>query len=173
MERFCDRCGSIVSGEVKFCPSCGSPMQSAVDLNKTEDIMPQAQQTQMINQPVQPNYGYNPNMNMGYGAPQYGQSYNPNNAPAATMTTGQWIGTILLCTCFGLISFILTAVWAFGSDTPEPKRGFCKGYFFAQLIFMAISTLMAIIIFIVLGFSIDKIIRFAEGFENFEYHYNW
>lgn len=173
MERFCDKCGSLVSGEVKFCPTCGAPMQSAVDLGKSEDIMPQAQPTQTINQPVQTNYGYNPNMNTGYGAPQYGQSYNPNAVPTEQMTTGKWIGTILLCSCFGLISFILTAVWAFGSNTPEPKRGFCKGYFFAKLILAGISTIIGIILLIVFMANFDDFIRAIEELENFEYHYNW
>ena len=61
MERFCDKCGSFVNGDVKFCPVCGAQMKSAVDLGKTE-------------QQVQPNYGYGnqPNgtsrQNNGYGA---------------------------------------------------------------------------------------------------------
>ena len=38
MERVCEKCGSLVSGDVKFCPSCGAPMQSAVDLGKPENI---------------------------------------------------------------------------------------------------------------------------------------
>lgn len=156
MERFCEQCGALVSGDVKFCPSCGAPMKSAVSLDKGEDIMPQSQ-------PMQPNY----NMNMGYGAPQYGQPINQSaNTSAQTMTTGQWIGTILLCSCFGVISFILTAVWAFGSTTPEPKRGFCKGYFFVQLIMMAVGVIISIIFFSILAANIDNIERFFEGLED-------
>lgn len=172
MERFCDKCGSLVSGDVKFCPTCGAPMQSAVDLGKAEDIMPQAQPMQQ----VQPNYNSNPNINTGYGAPQYGQSYNPNVVTTEQMTTGKWIGTILLCSCFGLISFILTAVWAFGSNTPEPKRGFCKGYFFTQLILMGISTIIGIIMLIVLMANMDSLMEFFENldnFESFEHSYHW
>lgn len=160
MERFCESCGSLINGNVKFCPTCGAPLKSAVDLGKGEDIMPQSQ-------PMQPNY----NMNTGYGAPQYGQPINTSaNASAQTMTTGQWIGTILLCSCFGVISFILTAVWAFGSTTPEPKRGFCKGYFFVQLILMGVSVVFAIIFFTFFMGNIDK---FIEFFEEFEGHSSW
>ena len=36
MERFCDKCGTLVSGEGKFCPSCGAPLESAVDLGKPD-----------------------------------------------------------------------------------------------------------------------------------------
>ena len=34
MERICGNCGSLVSGDVKFCPMCGEPMKSAVNLDK-------------------------------------------------------------------------------------------------------------------------------------------
>ncbi len=157
MERFCEKCGSFVNGDVKFCPTCGAPMKSAVDLGKSEDIMPQAQ-------PVQPNYT---TPNMGYGAPQYGQSINPSAAPTQNMTTGQWIGTILLCSCFGLISFILTAVWAFGSTTPEPKRGFCKGYFIVQLILIGISIIIGIITFTFIMANINEFTDFFEKLKEF------
>lgn len=170
MERFCDKCGSLVSGDVKFCPTCGSQMQGAVDLGKnTADIMPQGQMVQMQQpmQPVQPNYGYNSNQSMGYGAPQYGQPYG-QNVPAGQMTTGQWIGTILLCTCFGLISFILTAVWAFSDSTPEPKRGFCKGYFFVQLILGALSVLVWLIFVAFIGANFESILDFL-----FDGYYYW
>lgn len=170
MERFCDKCGSLVSGDVKFCPTCGSQMLGAVDLGKsTADIMPQGQMTQMQQplQPMQQNYGYTGNQSMGYGAPQYGQTYG-QNVPAVQMTTGQWIGTILLCTCFGLISFILTAVWAFSDSTPEPKRGFCKGYFFVQLILGAISVLIWLIFIGIIGSNFGGILDFL-----FDSYYYW
>ncbi len=44
MERFCSKCGSLVSGS--FCPQCGAPMESAVNLNKQEVVMPAANPSQ-------------------------------------------------------------------------------------------------------------------------------
>lgn len=171
MERFCDKCGSLVSGDVKFCPTCGAPMQGAVDLAKAEDIMPPPIVTQNV-QPVQQSYGYTQNTSMGYGAPQYGQTYN-TNVPTEQMTTGQWIGTILLCSCFGLISFILTAVWAFSGSTPEPKRGFCKGYFFFQLIMAAVSIVLSLIFFGIFMANIDKFLDMIEDIMDYGYYYDW
>ena len=136
MERVCEKCGSLVSGDVKFCPSCGAPMQSAVDLGKPETSP----------QPIQPNYGYTNMSNNGYGMPQYGPNINQGGVPQQAMTTGQWVGTILLCTCLGIISLILNIVWGFSSSTPEPKRGFCRGMFFAELILMGISIILCIIL---------------------------
>ena len=111
-------------------------MQSAVDLGKPETSP----------QPIQPNYGYTNMPNNGYGMPQYGPNINQGGVPQQAMTTGQWIGTILLCTCLGIISFILNIVWGFSSSTPEPKRGFCRGMFFAELILMGVSIIVGIII---------------------------
>lgn len=151
MERFCEKCGSLVNGDVKFCPVCGAPMKSAVDLGKADQ------------QPVQPNYGYGnqPNygnqpvygsqQNYGYGAPQYGQNFTPGNVPSQTMTTGQWLGTILLCTCLGIISFILNIVWGFGSATPEPKRSFCRAMFIVNIISYVLAFITIAIVFSVLG----------------------
>lgn len=149
MERFCDKCGSFVNGDVKFCPVCGAQMKSAVDLGKTE-------------QQVQPNYGYGnqPNgtsrQNYGYGAPQYGQNISPNSMPSQTLTTGQWIGTILLCTCLGFISFILNIVWGFGSATPEPKRSFCRAMIVVNIISSVLAIIAAVILFSVFGDEISQ-----------------
>lgn len=170
MERFCEKCGSFVNGDVKFCPTCGAPMKGAVDLGKNGDIMPQAQPVQSAQsaQPV-----YTSNTNMGYSTPQYGQSINPSAAPTQQMTTGQWMGTIILCSIFGIVSVVLTAVWAFGSSTPEPKRSFCKGYFFVQLIFLAISTIIGIAVVIFIMSNVDNIMEFLEEIEKFANSRNW
>ena len=65
MERFCSKCGSLVSGS--FCPQCGAAMESAVNLNKGEDVMPTAGQSQTVGtQPAgysQPMATYNNNAN--------------------------------------------------------------------------------------------------------------
>lgn len=126
MERLCGRCGSLVSGNVKFCPMCGEFLTGAVDLGK-EDVMPPVQQQQQ-NYEVQQNYGYS--------APQYGNNNNliRNTRQNQTMTTGQWVGTIILCTMLGIISMILNIIWGFGSDTPEPKRSFCRAMLIMNIV---------------------------------------
>ena len=64
MERFCSKCGSLVSGS--FCPQCGAPMESAVNLNKQEDVMPAAN-------PSQPMGGAQP---AGYSQSTYNDNAN-------------------------------------------------------------------------------------------------
>lgn len=165
MERLCEKCGSLVSGDVKFCPNCGEPLKGAVDLGKTEDMPP-----------VQSGYGNQTNyveqQSYGYSAPQYGQNIAPSSNPQSqTMTTGQWIGTIILCTWFGLISFILNIVWAFGSTTPEPKRSFCRALFIMEIIAMALSTIMAIIILVAFKDNLNEFLVKFEDF-NFDWSFN-
>lgn len=123
MERLCDKCGSLVGGNVKFCPMCGAPMKSAVDLGK-DDARPDSGLPQRVD-----------TQNSGYSAPQYGRNITPSSPQQGqAMTTGQWFGTILLCTILGPISLILTIVWGFSSSTPEPKRSFCKAMFIVSII---------------------------------------
>ena len=155
MERLCEKCGSLVSGDVKFCPVCGEPMKSAVDLGKT-DAMP----------PVQQSYGNQPvnQQNNGYSAPQYGQNIAPsNNAQNQTMTMGQWVGTILLCTFLGTISLILNLVWGFSSSTPEPKRSYCRAMLIVYLITVALTLIMTVIMLV---FFREFIFEFLNEYES-------
>ena len=140
MERLCEKCGSLVSGDVKFCPLCGEPLKSAVDLGKVGDVMP----------PVQTNY--NTQQSYGYSTPQYGQNNIVPVQPmqSGAMTTGQWFGTILLCTCLGIVSLIINIVWGFSSTTPEPKRSFCRAMLIFDIVAYVFAFLVAIIVIVVI-----------------------
>lgn len=152
MERLCNRCGSLVSGEVKFCPVCGEVMQGVVDLGKGDDVMPSGVQS-YGNQPAEQG-------STGYSAPQYGRNIAPVTQND-TMTTGRWFGTILLCTCLGIVSMILNIIWGFGSSTPEPKRSFCRAMLIFNIVGYALVVFGSVLVFSLLGeeFSIviDKI----------------
>lgn len=158
MERFCDKCGSLINGDVKFCPVCGEHMQSAVDLGKPEQLAKPAQLVQSA-QLVQPNYNDQPNS--GYGAPQYARNITPNGVPTETMTMGQWLVTIIVSTCFGVVSLILNIVWGVSSATPEPKRSFCRAMIVINIIAMVLSNLAVLIMFGIFG---DEVINFLENF---------
>ena len=163
MERICEKCGSLVSGDVKFCPMCGEFLKSAIDLGKG-DAMPPVQP----NYGVQTNYGVQQNYGMqqpGYGVPQYTNTpiqttgqYN-NNAtaqnnsaqPVENMTLGQWVGTICICSLFGLVSLILNIVWGFGSNTPEPKRTFCRAMMIINIVGYAIGIIMSFFMIAIVG----------------------
>lgn len=139
MERICEHCRSLVSGDVRFCPVCGSPMKSAVDLGKRDD-------------PTRTNFGSGDIPTSGYGAPQYGQSYNPYNpniVPSEMLTAGQWLGTFIVCTCLGPISVILNIIWGFCSDMPEPRRSFSRAMLLINIIGIVLS-----IIFLTVGLEL-------------------
>lgn len=85
MERFCDKCGTLVQGEGKFCPSCGAPLDSAVDLSK-----PAAPATEpMQSTPVHPAGNTYASQNSAQ-MPSYPQSYNNGGMTERTenMTVG-------------------------------------------------------------------------------------
>ena len=142
MERICPNCKAMVEGDGQFCPECGAALPGAVDLTK-----PAGNESTPINSnpvnpaptPVNPNYS-------GSAAPNYSQPiYSQNNNVAYTenMTLGQWVGTILLTSCLGIISIILLFVWGFG-DTYEPKKTYCRAMLVVQAIMLGISLLTVI-----------------------------
>ncbi len=148
MERFCDKCGTLIQGEGKFCPSCGAPLDSAVDLSK-----PAAPSTEpMQSAPVPPagNTYTSPNAAQ---MPAYPQSYNNGGMTERTenMTVGQWALTVFLSS-LGLIGIILLFVWAFSSDTPQPKKNYARGMLIIQAIVLGVVILFYIGI-IVCAFS--------------------
>ena len=149
MERFCDKCGTLVSGDGSFCPSCGAPMgsvdtQSGVDLSKGGS-MPS---TSSVPTPVGSSYqqtqsGYTqPNYSQpNYGQPIYPQpSYPQNSAQNQEMSVGQWVLTIFL-SGLGIIGIVLLFVWGFSADTPLAKKNYAR----AMLIFQAIALVLSFI----------------------------
>ena len=150
MERFCNKCGTLVSGEGKFCPQCGEPMESAVDLSKPSDrafSQPAAGSMPTAQQPIAP--APVPQQNTYNTTGNYAQmpNYNMNNtAPAErvdNMSVGQWVGFILLTSAIPLVSLILLFVYAFG-DYPQPKKNYCRAMLILAAIGIGIYILMMI-----------------------------
>lgn len=145
MERFCDKCGTLVSGDGGFCPSCGAPMssvfQGGVDLSKpdtmpsTVDRMPS--QTYIPPMPVNNTYQGQSN----YGQSNYGPQpiYPQNFAQHQEMTVGQWALTIFL-SGLSIIGTILLFIWAFSDDTPTSKKNYAR----AMLIFQVAAIVLSI-----------------------------
>ena len=157
MERFCSKCGSLVSGS--FCPQCGAPMESAVNLNKQEDVMPTANPSQPMggSQPAgysQPTY----NNNANYAPmPNYPQNANVNVERTENMTVGQWVGTLILSQ-LGIIGLIFLLVWAFG-DTPQPKKNFARGMLLAWVIIFAASMIIGLSCVGCMGIGLSEILE--------------
>lgn len=150
MERFCNKCGTLVSGDGKFCPQCGEPMESAVDLSKPSDpafSQPAAGSMPTAQQPIAP--APVPQQNTYNTTGNYAQmpNYNMNNsAPAErvdNMSVGQWVGFILLTSAIPLVSLILLFVYAFG-DYPQPKKNYCRAMLILAAIGIGIYILMMI-----------------------------
>lgn len=159
MQRVCPKCNTLVTGEGSFCPSCGEPLPAAVQLDKAPQTAP------MSSDPI-PNYGAQQSTpNPGYSAPQPGTiptsgsstgnvqynnnaQFNNNPTPVndAPMTLGQWVGTIILTTWFGLISLILCIVWGVSADTPINKKRYCQAMIIIQAIGIGVGILLSIIL---------------------------
>ncbi len=167
MERFCDKCGTLVSGDGKFCPSCGAPLESAVNLEKTEpssEPMPTAQ-------PADNNATYSQTTNSGYGTgtqsnnyaqmPAYPQSYNTNtNASQNEMTIGKWL-LLFLISAIPVVGLIMLFVWAFGNDGNTTRQTYCK----ASLLWSLIAVGAVIVLYVGMFLCIGGLIGMDEIFE--------
>lgn len=181
MERFCHKCGSLVTGTGAFCPLCGEAMElntnSSVNLNKPSDAAFGAAN----NNDVMPTGAGNPAPQsipvtpaaapaQPYGAaPAYAQQPAPNAAPYPTqptttvyntyntapvqkhMTTGQWVLTTFL-SGLGIIGLILLFVWAFGDNEYPDKKTYARAMLIWQLV-AVILVILYIIIIAVIGVS--------------------
>ena len=150
MQRICPKCNTLVTGEGSFCPSCGAPLPAAVDLDK----QPASQSVQFTAPAQDPHRAEMPN----YGtqtSTTYANSQSYNSAPAPVsgqeMTLGQWVGTVICCTWFGIISLILSIVWAVSADTPIAKKRYCQAMIIIQCISIALVIVFYIVFFAILG----------------------
>ncbi len=70
----------------------------------------------------------------------------PENNPTPVITTGDWIITLLVSS-IPLVNIIMLFVWSFGGGTNPNKANWAK----AILIWMAISIVLVVAIFIIFG----------------------
>ena len=161
MQRVCSKCNTLVTSDGAFCPNCGEPLPSAVDMSK----QPAGQSVQFsganTNTNSDPHQGTMPNYGTAYGNPtsttyasstQYASPVNNQE-----MTLGQWLGTIICTTWFGLISLILSIVWAVSDNTPIAKKRYCQAMIIIQAIGIVLGIIYVIIMFSVIGSVLPQI----------------
>ncbi len=172
MERFCPKCGSLVSGNGAFCPLCGEAMDAmpgtSVNLSKPADAVPDAVPNAVPN-----------SIPASAPAPAYSQPAYQQPAPAAApayqqpaptatpvyqqpapapvvynnintntskhMTTGQWVLTTFL-SGLGIIGLILLFVWAFGDNEYPDKKTYARAMLIWQLVALGLIVIWFILI---------------------------
>lgn len=157
MQRVCTKCNTLVTGDGAFCPSCGEPLPTAVQLDKNPSGSVQFTAPQPGNIPSSgtsqmnggiPNYGApQPAPVQGYGTSnaQFNNNIQQMNEPE--MTIGQWVGTIILTSWFGVISLIIAIVWGCSSTSPTAKKRFCQAMIIVQIITLVLSFISMIVFF--------------------------
>lgn len=144
MSKTCKNCGNIFEDHMNICPRCG--MQFVED-TAAQYVNPQTNNTAQNPAPYT-QQGY-PQQNYGqqtYQPPGY-QAYPAPVPVSEQMTVGNWIATILLTHCLGIISLILLFVWGFSDNVPMAKKNYCR----AMLIFEAIAVGLVILLIILMA----------------------
>ncbi len=169
MQRVCPKCNTLVTGDGAFCPTCGEPLPSAVQLEKT----PQPSSVQFNagqNSSIPNSASYQNDAQPGYSAPQANTvpNYGAGNAQYSAsvqqtnnteMTLGQWVGTIILTTWFGLISLILCIVWGVSDSTPIAKKRYCQAMIIIEAIGIVASIIFMIVFFSIMAAAIPEIVE--------------
>lgn len=133
MSKTCKNCGNVFDDNMNICPRCGVQYIEQPQYNQQA---PNNYQQAPMQQYGQPQYQQN------YAQPMY-QQYPVNNQE---MSVGQWVGTIILTTCFNLISLILLFVWAFSDGTPTAKKNYCRTMLIVEAIGIGLVILLIILL---------------------------
>lgn len=184
MQRVCTKCNTLVNGDGSFCPSCGEPLPAAVQLDKTPQTAPLGAMNDAA--PASnsvPVYGQAYAQQNSYTAPQptpinnYGssnaQQFNNNVQPVndTPMTLGQWVGTIILTTWFGLISLILCIVWGVSADTPINKKRYCQAMIIIQAIGLVVGIIFAIVFTVsMMSLGTSLVDALNSGYSSYYYY---
>lgn len=81
---------------------------------------------------------------------QYGAQY-PAQPDVEKLTMGQWVGTLFLSTCLGMISYVLLILWGFGNGAKEPRKSFAR----AMLVLLPIVHVLSFFAIAILFSLID------------------
>lgn len=144
MERFCDRCGSLVSGNVKHCTFCGAEMDKKLSVSSSLDVDTDSifddaleDNTDITAAAVQNTaraVHSNPQSSADdcSAVPQADQGgyiplYKPNNTVQESneYTTTRWLGTLVVSMFFGIVSDIILIIWA-RDDSNMMRRNFAR-----------------------------------------------
>ena len=134
-EIICSNCGTKVSGDTKFCGVCGAKI-----------VQPEPAAAAAASAPQQPVYQAPPVQPVYQAPPPAYQAAAPQSpALTAPMSTGAYIGTMLLF-CLPVIGLILMLVWAFGSGANINRKNFSRAYLIFMLVALVLSIIFGIVI---------------------------
>lgn len=135
--QFCNSCGTMLDANATFCGNCGKSV-----VPHTDTAQPQAS-------PSQPSYS---NPAPAYVPPVQQQTYYQpaqpvySNAAANSETKPMSVGDYLITFIvlgIPLVGFIMSLVWAFGSNVNLNKKNYCRAYLILAIIGVILGILMS------------------------------
>lgn len=143
--QYCQSCGSALDAGSTFCSNCGksamvTPEQPSRPIQNSSQSYSAPSSTYTAPQPQpQPTYQTVP--------PNYQAGYQASNQQALAIDKPLSIMdyiVMFIVMSLPLVGFIMTLVWAFGSDTNTNKKNYCRAYLILTLIGIGLVILMAI-----------------------------
>jgi hypothetical protein len=144
--QYCQSCGSALDAGSTFCSNCGksamvTPEQPSQPAQNSSQSYSAPSSTYTAPQPQpQPTYQtVPPNYQTGYQA-----STQQSLAIDKPLSIMDYI-VMFIVMSLPLVGFIMTLVWAFGSDTNTNKKNYCRAYLILALIGIGLTIIFAIV----------------------------
>ena len=141
MANYCTGCGAEIPENSKFCISCGAPA------GETGPVAAQSQPAGK-NEFAKETSNYNG----GFTGTYTGEMIPPKGSKYDPITTGGYIGIMLLM-CIPVLGIVLAIIWALGGCKKVNKRNLAR----AALIMMLIGAVFSLII----GFAVKTVVSTA------------
>ena len=127
---FCEKCGSKLPENAKFCAGCGA---------KAELAQPMASQPQAQYAPPAPTYQASPVRESSPQVRTYAPTpaYSPAQPQSEIISLGQYMVMFLLL-CIPIVNFVLLLMWSFGSSAGPSKKNFARAMLFFTVIMVVL-----------------------------------
>lgn len=129
---FCEKCGSKLPENAKFCAGCGA---------KAELAQPIASQPQAQYTPPATTYQTSP-VQAPQPQPQVHAytptpAYSPAQSQCEILSVKQYM-VMLLLLCIPIVNFVLLLMWSFGSSAGPSKKNFARAMLFFTVIMVVL-----------------------------------
>lgn len=138
---YCEYCGSQIDDHSKFCIHCGTRIE-----NNTTEVQG--------NDTATTNYNY-------AQTPQFFQNEH--------LTTGGWVGRLLLCN-IPIVGFVLLLIWAFGEIPQKSLKTWARAQLIFELIAVGIIVITVVIIVSVVASNVSTT-SYRFGSRGYSYRY--
>jgi len=157
---FCTECGTSVPDNVKLCTKCGKPVSTAGPVPAAADAaVPTLEASPPPVAPSPPPVYAPPSHNP---PPYQAPAGAPPGSPYAVMTTGGYVGLMILF-ALPVVGWLICVVMAFAAGNLN-RRNFARAVLILTIIGLVLGGILYLLSFWFLGSFIDSLTGWTSGY---------